>query len=197
MTKNYAVTIDFGDTTPLAPGEAGRGNVDVEVVMDYAVEHDPIWESEKSNYYTKSEVDSLINTGGSGAPALLRAGNDFTTFTEKVTADLNDILLIEDSAAAFIKKKINIDRIVSVVTSHVYSLFIDSEVPLGNVNGINTSFATHNDFDELSLKVYVNGIRLRAGALNDYIVTGQNTFNMLLVPQSDDAIFCDYRKKIN
>lgn len=53
--------------------------------------------------------------------ALLRSANDFSTFTEKVTPISNDVLLAEDSAASYIKKRFKTTAIARVVGQSISS----------------------------------------------------------------------------
>ncbi len=78
-------------------------------------------------YYTETETNTLLegksNVGHTHVPSdvglgnvtndaqLKRAGNDFTTFTEKLTPADNDVVLAEDSAATYAKKKITLGNI--------------------------------------------------------------------------------------
>lgn len=47
--------------------------------------------------------------------ALLRSANDFSTFSEKVTPVANDVLLSEDSAASYAKKKVKQTNLAQII----------------------------------------------------------------------------------
>ncbi len=78
-------------------------------------------------------------------------------------------------------------------------------LPLGIIDGVNTTFTTTSFFQEGSLAVYYNGQRLRKGASNDYTVsesggigTGFDTINLTFAPRSSpmvDVITVDYTEK--
>jgi hypothetical protein len=54
---------------------------------------------------------------------LKRAGNDFTSFTEKITPSDNDVVLSEDSSATYAKKKITLGNIYLWLKSRFDSLY--------------------------------------------------------------------------
>lgn len=74
---------------------------------------------------------------------------------------------------------------------------------LGSYNGVNVSFQTPEPFvqnSNLNIKVYMNGQRLRFGALNDYVVaesggpgTGFDTVIVAVPPKSYENLMADYR----
>lgn len=71
---------------------------------------------------------------------------------------------------------------------------VDFEVPLGIVNGVTNSFTLANAPNPpASLKVFRNGLRLRAGGV-DFTLTG-STINFVpaSVPQVGDQFFVEYR----
>jgi hypothetical protein len=67
---------------------------------------------------------------------------------------------------------------------------VDDETPTGLVNNINTDFVLSRTPSGSSLKVYVNGQRLRV--TEDYTVSGR-TITFLTAPQTNSIILCDYR----
>lgn len=71
--------------------------------------------------------------------------------------------------------------------------FADSETPGGTINGSNTAFTlAHLPSPAASLKLYLNGQRLTAGAGADYTLAGSN-ITMAAAPSSGDVLIADYR----
>lgn len=74
---------------------------------------------------------------------------------------------------------------------------------LGDYDGINLTFTTPEPFVQnanLNIKVYLNGQRLRLGALNDYVVaesggpgTGYDTVVVAVPPKNFESLIADYR----
>lgn len=71
--------------------------------------------------------------------------------------------------------------------------FVYSEVPSGTINGSNTSFSLANTPIAGTVRLYLNGLRQRAGAGNDYTISGA-TITMLTAPLSGEYLEADYRK---
>jgi hypothetical protein len=71
------------------------------------------------------------------------------------------------------------------------SLFVDDETPTGDIDDINDTFTLANTPITGSVKVYQNGIRLRATV--DYNISG-TTITFLTPPTTGDIILCDYRR---
>jgi hypothetical protein len=71
--------------------------------------------------------------------------------------------------------------------------FVDKEVPIGLINGVNTSFTLANSPTSGTEHVYLNGILQESGAGNDYTISG-NTITFLLVPLAGEKIRVTYRK---
>ena len=65
------------------------------------------------------------------------------------------------------------------------------EVPTGDINGSNTAFTLANTPVSGSEKLFRNGIRLQAGAGNDYTISGA-TITMLSAPVSGEKLTVDY-----
>lgn len=68
--------------------------------------------------------------------------------------------------------------------------FSDDETPSGTVNGVNDTFTTASTPINGSLKVYVNGSRMRV--TEDYTLSG-TTITFLTAPPSSSIILVDYR----
>lgn len=69
---------------------------------------------------------------------------------------------------------------------------VDGETPSGNVNGSNTIFTLANTPATGSVKLYLNGVRINAGAGNDYTISGL-TITMATAPATGDTLLADYR----
>ena len=69
---------------------------------------------------------------------------------------------------------------------------VDSETPAGLVDGINTTYTTQYKFHGDTLAVYLNGLKLRKGATNDYIIIDNQTFIMNYAPTTGDVLLVDY-----
>jgi hypothetical protein len=70
--------------------------------------------------------------------------------------------------------------------------FVDGEDLSATVDGVETDFDLANTPLTGSVTVYLNGQRLRAGASNDYTISG-GTITMASAPESGDLILADYR----
>lgn len=76
------------------------------------------------------------------------------------------------------------------------------EVPAGPIDGVNKVFTTAKKFLETSIRVHLNGQRLRVGATIDYVVSesggsgsGFDTITLALAPRptpEPDSIIVDY-----
>lgn len=73
------------------------------------------------------------------------------------------------------------------------SSFVDAEVPSGSINGTNTAFTLANTPVTGSVRVYLNGQRLRAGAGNDYTISG-TTITLAAAPLSGEYVEVEYRR---
>jgi len=63
--------------------------------------------------------------------------------------------------------------------------------PIGNTNGANKNFTLTRDAYDGTLKVFLNGIRLREGLGNDYTVNGR-VIMFGTPPISGDIILAEY-----
>ena len=61
----------------------------------------------------------------------------------------------------------------------------------GAINGINASFSTKRSFKIDSERIFLNGVRMRKGASNDYTVTDSKTFVFNFAPDTGDSIVVD------
>lgn len=72
------------------------------------------------------------------------------------------------------------------------SNFVDAEVPSGTIDGANATYTLANTPVVGSVKVYLNGVRQRAGG-NDYSISG-TTITMVTAPLTGEYIEVEYRK---
>jgi hypothetical protein len=95
---------------------------------------------------------------------------------------------------------ITIDRtnprypVVSVSGEGSSADFVNNEIPTGTINGSNTVFTTAYNFISSSTQLYLNGLRLKPGASNDYTESSTNQITFSSPPQSGDSLLIDYRK---
>lgn len=71
--------------------------------------------------------------------------------------------------------------------------FVTEETPSGTINGSNTTFTLANTPTAGTVKLYLNGVRQKSGAGNDYTIT-TNTITMTTAPVSGDVMIVDYMK---
>lgn len=112
------------------------------------------------------------------------SGSYLTSETDPVVKAVNG--LVKSNGATISSAIAGTDYVVP-------TSFVDSETPSGLVNGSNTSFTLSNTPISGSVKLFKNGVRLRAGAGNDYTISG-STITMLTAPQTGDILVADYRK---
>lgn len=81
----------------------------------------------------------------------------------------------------------------ATVTQTASPTFVDGEIPAGNVDGLNASFALGNIPSPVaSLMLFRNGMLMRANA--DYTLSGNRvTFLAGAVPQANDLLLSSYR----
>lgn len=79
-------------------------------------------------------------------------------------------------------------EVVSIVNNTIK--FADDETPTGDIDGVNTDFVLANTPKDGSVKVYVNGSRMRI--TEDYTISDK-TISFLIPPPSGSIILTDYR----
>lgn len=72
-------------------------------------------------------------------------------------------------------------------------IFVDKEIPSGDVNGINTVFTLSNTPILNSEHIYLNGLLQEPGLSNDYTISG-TTITFVLPPLPGMKIICSYRR---
>ena len=88
--------------------------------------------------------------------------------------------------------KVKLDGIESGSTR---TLLVFNEVPSGSINGSNAVFTLVNTPDpSTSLMLFKNGLLQRAGASNDFLLSGSSiTFNSGAIPIAGDILEATYR----
>jgi hypothetical protein len=71
--------------------------------------------------------------------------------------------------------------------------FVTEETPSGTINGSNVTFTLAVTPTTGTLKLYLNGVRQKSGAGNDYTIS-TNTITMTTAPISGDVLIADYMK---
>lgn len=72
---------------------------------------------------------------------------------------------------------------------------VENEVPVGEIDGINTTFFTKYRFYEDHCQIYLNGLRLRPGEFLDYVIPNDQAFVMNYAPLPGDILIIDYFRK--
>lgn len=74
-----------------------------------------------------------------------------------------------------------------------------SVTPSGLINGVNTVYSTTDKWFTETLNVYLNGVKLKEGSLNDYTLsesggasTGFDTITLTFAPKSGDVVTVGY-----
>ena len=67
-----------------------------------------------------------------------------------------------------------------------------NETPAGLVNGSNQIFTTASAFTTGKTMLYLNGMRQKLGAGNDYTETGASEITFISTPQTGDELIIDY-----
>lgn len=73
---------------------------------------------------------------------------------------------------------------------------VTGEVPSGDIDGINVTFVTNNNFVSESLEIFLNGLKLSRGVGNDYTESSPNNFIMNYAPLPGDKIEVNYQESI-
>lgn len=138
-----------------------------------------------SNNLTVLAADSTLTVSASGvqlaalSPAYILVGNGSSVAT--------GVALSGDATIT------NAGVLTVAATVAKYSGFVWSETPSGSVNGSNTSFVLANTPQAGTVRVHQNGLRLFAGAGNDYTISG-GTITFITAPATGDTLLVDYVK---
>jgi hypothetical protein len=71
--------------------------------------------------------------------------------------------------------------------------FVIEEIPTGAINGVNVNYSLAYTPTAGTVKVYLNGLRQRSGAGNDFTIS-TNIITFITPPIAGDVISCDYMK---
>ena len=119
------------------------------------------------------------------AKASPSGGNTAFTITRTQESTSARTVVVGDQIALNLTAK-TITDIIGMGTASM----VRGEVPGGSVNSSNTTFTTASRFQPGSLRVYHNGIRLKAGT-TDY-AEGTQGFTMVTAPITGDILLVDY-----
>lgn len=132
---------------------------------------------------TPTRVIDLIAGTTTVAPFGFTAG---TNLTSPVAGSME-----WDGTNLFVTQTTGPTRKTIAYTTDITTInFADEETPSGTINGINTTFTLAHTPLSGSLKVYLNGIRLKNG--NDYTLA-TTTITMINIPGTGDTLIADYR----
>lgn len=119
------------------------------------------------------------------AKAAPSGGNTAFTITRQQQSTSARTIVLGDQIAMNLTAK-TITDIIGMGTSSL----VRNEVPSGSVNSSNTAFTTAAAFQTGSLRVYQNGIRLKAGGVD--FTEGTQGFTMVVAPVTGDTLLVDY-----
>jgi hypothetical protein len=162
-TSNTVNNVLLGNTTsaPLEVAPSTSGNV--------LTSNGTTWVSSPAPVSVSVTTKGDIQTHNATVPARLAAG---------VT---NGMLLSVDSGETTGLKWI---------TAPGSSSLISNETPTGTIDGSNTSYTLAGTMVSGSLKVFLNGVRMKGGG-TDY-TEGTNAFTMTVAPLTGDILLVDY-----
>jgi len=83
----------------------------------------------------------------------------------------------------------------ATINNSIFSNSTYSQVPTGDVDGINTVYTTSQDFIDGSELLFHNGILMRKGGTYDYTTTGDDEITFTDAPLTDDFILISYVNK--
>ena len=109
-----------------------------------------------------------------------------------------EIIVTEQNTAAFVvevsdavtaPEVVEVQPAPQVGDGHIH---VTGEIPTGAVDGANAIFSSAFPFTPESLKVFVNGLRLKL--VDDYFTTGNYTIHLATSPVVSDNVVIDYSK---
>lgn len=102
----------------------------------------------------------------------------FTTFSGDATVGSTGVVAVNNTSGSGYTK----------YTNNVFG-----EVPAGLVNSANTAYTLANTPWAGSVRLYLNGMLMKAGAGNDYTIS-TNAITMLFAPTTGDVLIANYMK---
>jgi hypothetical protein len=111
-------------------------------------------------------------------------GNVLSGVGTSVSLTAGDLVLVIRSGSAFLLD-------AALFAGGAAADFVDEEVPSGTINSANTIFILANTPIVGSVKVFLNGIRMKATV--DYNISGA-TITFVTAPTTGDSLLSDYRK---
>ncbi len=110
--------------------------------------------------------------------------SDYVESRDSGTPEDIDLLVIIQGGDPI---KITVGQLLTLVGA---SVFVDGETPSGLVNDTNTVYTLASTPVVGSVKVYLNGMRMKV--TEDYTISG-TTLTFLIAPATGDNILIDYR----
>lgn len=105
-------------------------------------------------------------------------------------------ITLQDSPIAAVQIQVEAVQPVEIIPYQAVQagtiLDVYNETPTGLINGINAVFTSTYLFIPETLRVHVNGIKLKP--FDEYVSTGMNTITLLVSPEVSDIILIDYKK---
>lgn len=143
-----------------------------------------VWDTTAGQFYVDNGTAFVpIASGGAGVASLQIDGGPITTGAIQFLSGTNITL-------SQVGQNITINATGGGLSP---TNFINGETPAGVVNGINAIFTLAFTPTVGSDSVYLNGVRLKRGALQDYTISGA-VITMSAAPQTGDGLLVDYMK---
>lgn len=79
------------------------------------------------------------------------------------------------------------------ITRGISSSDIYGEIPSGPVDGINRLFSLSSPIQAGTLRLFLNGVRLRGGSSYDYSILNPTQIELVYAPRIGDTLMADYR----
>lgn len=143
-----------------------------------------VWDTTSSSFFVDNGTAFVpIATGGSGVASLQIDGGSLLTGAIQFLSGTNITL-------SQVGQNVTINSTGGGLGP---TNFVNGETPAGSVNGINVTFTLAFTPTANTDSVYLNGVRLRRGALQDYTISGA-VITMSAAPQTGDGLLVDYIK---
>lgn len=192
MANDYVKNFVYGNVS-VAPSPASSGTSLSLSDADAALFPDPasvgaydvvVWPAGVKPSASNAEI---VRITAKDSPS---GGNTAFTITRQQQSTSARTIIIGDQVAMNLTAK-TITDIIGMGTSSL----VRNEVPSGSVNGSNTAFTTAAAFQTGSLRVYQNGIRLKAGGVD--FTEGTQGFTMATAPVTGDILLVDYETNLS